>query len=164
MADEIGDGNSAVQSRLAQAAGQVEQGALDAEAQFRDAVAEMLSDPEVAKAMTYHHVFLAFGAGVDAAAGRWERVATADGISETLTGRGLTLRWDLVDYFNRKIEGARRRLGRTPSRRPGPGVPTSPTRTSPPSSCMRQRDRPSSLRQNRPIARSAHQRRIPRAS
>lgn len=110
LADEIGDGASAVQSRLAWAAGQVEQGDLEAEARFRDAAAEMLSDPEVEKAMTYHHLALAFGAGVGAAAGRWERVATADGISETLTGRGLTLRWDLVDYFNRKIDEARRRL------------------------------------------------------
>ncbi len=89
----------------------VEQGDLEAEAPFRDAVAEMLSDPEVLKAMTFHHLALAFGAGVDAAAGRWQRVATADGVSETLSERDLTLRWDLVDYFNRKIDEARGRLG-----------------------------------------------------
>lgn len=117
LADEIADRSSAVQSRVAWAAGQVEAGDLEAEARFREAVAEMLSDPEVAKAMTYHHLALAFGAGVDAAAGRWERVATAEGISQTLTGRGLTLRWDLVDYFNRKIDEARRRLSQDAFRR-----------------------------------------------
>ena len=111
LADEIGDGGSVVRSRLAWAAGQVELGDLEAEAAFRDAVAEMLSDPEVSKAMTYHHLALAFGTGVDAIAGRWERVAAADGVSETLTKRRLTLRWDMVDYFNRKIEEARSQFG-----------------------------------------------------
>lgn len=110
LAEDIDDVGSAARGRLCLAACRVEQGDRDAVERFHAAAAEVLGDPEAVTGMIFHHPVLAFGAGVDAALGRLERVALGPGASETLTERGLTLRWDLVDYFQQKVEEARRTL------------------------------------------------------
>lgn len=111
LAEEVGDPQSAAASRLARAAGRVEQGDLEAAEDFQAAVVQLLADPEVERSRAFHQTVLVFGAGVDAAFGRLERVASAAGVSETLADGGLTVRWDLLDYFEGIKERARQELG-----------------------------------------------------
>lgn len=94
----------------------VELGELERIEDYRQALPGLFDD-ESRASLRSHQIAIAMGAGVDAALGRSERVAMAAGASKAIADRGLTLRWDYVDYFERLIENSRSELGEDTFRR-----------------------------------------------
>lgn len=86
------------------------------------AVAGCVNDPRASREVEYltvchsrhlfeHQNFLAFGAGIDAALDRYDRVATALGASEVIASEGHPMRWDAVPYIERITREAKAALG-----------------------------------------------------
>lgn len=101
---------AALEARLLRLHCDVELGDLEGIDDYRQALPGLFDDESRASLLS-HQIAIALGAGMDAALGRSERVATAAGASEAIAERGHTLRWDYVDYFERLIEKSRSVLG-----------------------------------------------------
>lgn len=80
---------------------------------YRATVTQLL-DEENQSSLIEHQNLLAFGAGIDAALGRYERVATAVGASEAIAKDGHAMRLDAVPYVERITREAIDELGEQP--------------------------------------------------
>lgn len=80
-------------------------------AEFRQAVSRFYTDPETRSGAHGLQTCLAFGAGIDAAAGRNERAAVAQGASQTIEPVAGAIRWDVRRLMEEAVEEARSALG-----------------------------------------------------
>lgn len=71
----------------------------------------LMDEAEIRASGSLHQTMLVARAGLDAAAGRFDRVAVASGATSVIDGWGVALPWDLADYFERSREVARAALG-----------------------------------------------------
>lgn len=77
---------------------------------YRVTLARVL-DEETRSSLTQHQNLLAFGAGIDVALRRYERVATAMGASEIIAREGHAMRWDAVPHVERITRQTTEELG-----------------------------------------------------
>lgn len=96
---------------MGQAVGDRLSGDADASGRFRAVVRRLFDNADLRRGVHQHQLVVVFGALIDLADDRLERVATAAGASQVVAEHGVPVRWDLVDSFDRAVSQARATLG-----------------------------------------------------
>jgi len=99
--EKAGNQRGARSQRMFLAASDVELGDPHAAGRFVDEIRWLFESPDARASTTNSQTLVAVRAGIDAKLGQFDRVALADGISQSLVEEGHEVRWDLVDHFER---------------------------------------------------------------